>query len=343
MVGRDAGVMRAATGNRGRPRLPTGSRWLAGATAALLVFLGSIASIAQVDDPPPQVCDTPTRTMTLFAEPLGPKRFGYGLSPTSASIPGPTIEMLEGECLAVTLVNDTDRRLSMHAHGVDYTVASDGTPMNHGCVRPGRARTYVFEAHAPGTRPDGSLQPGSAGYWHYHDHCMGGDHGTAGIRSGLFGGFIVRRPGDPVPDVPTFVLTMGPGVTIDLLKAPDTPVFRAREGQRVEFEVIAYGDLFHTFHLHGHRWVDNRTGLPASPQDPTRVIDNRTVGPAASFGFQVIAGEGVGPGAWMYHCHVQGHSDAGMSGIFLVTTADGQVPMSVAEALQRWRDGELDA
>ncbi len=331
--------MRAALGQGGRSPRP-GPRVLFGATVVLLVLLGSISSVAQVEGRPPQACDTPTRSMTLFAEQLGPKRFGYGLTPGRASIPGPTLEMYEGECLAVTLVNDTDRRLSMHAHGVDYTVASDGTPLNHGCVAPGHARTSVFAAHPPAVRPDGSLEAGSAGYWHYHDHCMGGDHGTEGIRSGLFGAFIVRRPGDPVPDVPTFVVTMGPGISIGLLKAPNTPVFEAQEGQRVEFEVIAYGDLFHTFHLHGHRWVDNRTGIPSAPGDPTPVIDNRTVGPADSFGFQVIAGEGVGPGAWMYHCHVQGHADAGMTGIFMVSTADGQVTSTASDALQRWLESE---
>jgi FtsP/CotA-like multicopper oxidase with cupredoxin domain len=330
--------MRAALLEEGRPPRSR-SRLLVGTTAALLLLFGGVTSVAQVDEPP-QACGAPTRSITMFAEPLGPDRFGYGLTPGTASIPGPTLEMREGECLAVTLVNDTERRLSMHAHGVDYTVASDGTPLNAGCVAPGRARTYFFAAHAPATRPDGSLEPGSAGYWHYHDHCMRGEHGTEGIRSGLFGGFIVRRPGDPVPDVPTFVVVMGPGKTIGLLKAPDTPVFEAELGQRIEFEVITHGDLFHTFHLHGHRWVDNRSGLPASAEDQTAVIDNRTVGPADSFGFQAIAGEGVGPGAWMYHCHVQGHSDAGMTGIFLVTAPGGLIPVPVGEALERWREGE---
>jgi FtsP/CotA-like multicopper oxidase with cupredoxin domain len=328
----------AAPDNGGRPRGSPATRALLGASAVLIALVGSIASVAQVTEPAPQVCDDPTRSISLFAEQLGPRRYGYGLTPGTASIPGPTIEMFEGECLAVTLVNDTDRRLSMHAHGVDYTVASDGTPLNKGCVRPGRARTFVFQAHPPAARPDESLEAGSAGYWHYHDHCMGGDHGTEGIRKGLFGAFVVRRPGDSEPDVPPFVVMMGPGMTIGLRKAPDTPVFEAAEGQRVEFVVIAHGDLFHTFHLHGHRWVDNRTGIPVGPDDPAQLIDNRTIGPADSFGFQVIAGEGVGPGAWMYHCHVQGHSDAGMTGLFVVTTPDGTLTQAAREALDRWPD-----
>jgi FtsP/CotA-like multicopper oxidase with cupredoxin domain len=52
----------------------------------------------------------------------------------------------------------------------------------------------------------------------------------------------------------------------------------------------------------------------------------KITGPADSFGFQVIAGEHVGPGAWMYHCHVQSHSDMGMAGLFLVAKEDGTIP-----------------
>jgi manganese oxidase len=51
----------------------------------------------------------------------------------------------------------------------------------------------------------------------------------------------------------------------------------------------------------------------------------------------VIAGERVGPGAWMYHCHVQGHSDAGMAGIFAVAGADGRMSDRTKRALDSWR------
>ena len=267
-----------------------------------------------------QDCENPARSITLYAVTMKRGRIGYGLTPRSPSIPGPTITMTEGECVAVTLVNRTKKQVSTHAHGVDYTVASDGTPLNKSCVRPGRSRTLLWRTHAPGTRPDGTTRPGSAGYWHYHDHCMGSPHGTAGIKSGLFGALIVRRAGDPLPDRKPFVVVMGPGSTINLQKAPRTPTFVATEGERVEFVVIGHGDDFHTFHLHGHRWAANRTGLPDGASE-VPVIDNRTVGPADSFGFQVVAGEGVGPGSWMYHCHVQEHSDAGMTGMLMVKRA----------------------
>uniref|UniRef100_UPI0011C833FC multicopper oxidase domain-containing protein n=1 Tax=Microbispora sp. CSR-4 TaxID=2592813 RepID=UPI0011C833FC len=68
------------------------------------------------------------------------------------------------------------------------------------------------------------------------------------------------------------------------------------------------------------------TGTLTNPDDQSRIIDTKTTGPAESFGFQIIAGEQVGPGMWMYHCHVQNHSDMGMAGMFIVTDANGNVP-----------------
>lgn len=304
---------------------------------ALALLAGSVPTVAgpRVLAQPFQSCDDPTSSTSLYAEPMGKNRIGYGLTPKSASIPGPTIVMTEGDCKQITLVNDSKQSLSMHAHGVAYSVASDGTRLNKSCVKPGRSRTYVFSAPGPATRADGTLDPGTAGYWHYHDHCLGTPHGTGGINKGLFGALIVRRTGDPVPDKPPFVIVFK-GTTINMQKAPKTPVFEANEGERVEFVVIGHGNLFHTFHLHGHRWVDNRTGLPTGAEND-RIIDNKTLGPADSFGFQVIAGEHVGPGAWMYHCHVQGHSDAGMSGIFMVKTPGGQMTQAARETMRTWK------
>ena len=34
----------------------------------------------------------------------------------------------------------------------------------------------------------------------------------------------------------------------------NTPVFRARVGETVQWDVLSLGDDFHTFHVHGHRW-----------------------------------------------------------------------------------------
>lgn len=315
------------------------------ASFALLASLGalfySVPTSAQlglnVVGPEDQACTDPTESTTLFAVRKKNGKVAYGHTRATASIPGPTIDLTEGTCMQINLVNDTPERISFHPHGVDYSFKSDGTTISGSCVPPGESRTYVINAHAPGTRADGTVVAGSAGYWHYHDHCMGTPHGSEGVRRGLFGALVVRRPGDPVPDTEPNVLVMS-GTQFNLKRAPRTPIIRANQGQRVEFVVIGHGELFHTFHLHAHRWADTRTGLLSSPTDNSPVIDNKVVGPADSFGFQVVAGEGVGPGAWMYHCHVQSHSDAGMVGIFLVRTPEGEVTPASRRALKRWRE-----
>ncbi|HVL80911.1 MAG TPA: multicopper oxidase domain-containing protein [Actinomycetota bacterium] len=318
------------------------------------VALGAMASAVLVASPhtaPPldadgsQSCDVPTQRITLYAEELpredGRIRLAYGLTPDSASIPGPTIEMFEGECVAITLVNNVRAAtlaelrddpllgsrdpnmplgVSLHVHGVKYTVESDGTHVSEtqsSIVPPdGGVRTYVWYAAPRIATAQRVTSQGTAGYWWYHDHIAGTDHGTGGLYSGLLGGLVVRRAGDLKPDRPTNVVAFTPNQTINFKAYPDTPRFTAKEGERVEFLVIGIGDEFHTFHLHAHTWADNRTGILANQLDDTQLIDAKTIGPSETFGFQVIAGEDVGPGSWMLHCHVQLHSDFGMVTFF---------------------------
>jgi FtsP/CotA-like multicopper oxidase with cupredoxin domain len=294
------------------------------ATAAALTPLAVPGRAAAATAAKPGDEPSPIRRMTLYAEKLPNGQMGYGLKPGQATIPGPLIEMVEGETLEIDLVNNLDVAASLHVHGVDYDTASDGTKMNNSVVEPGGRRTYVWRTHAPGRRTSGVFEHGSAGYWHYHDHTVGTDHGTVGIRAGLYGPLVVRRKGDIRPHKQFTVVFND--MTINNRAAHDAPQFVAKLGQRVEFIVITHGDLFHTFHIHGHRWADNRTGLLESPTDPTRIIDTKTVGPGDSFGFQVVAGDRVGPGMWMYHCHVQSHADMGMAGVFMVTDKDGTMP-----------------
>ncbi|HEU5471068.1 MAG TPA: multicopper oxidase domain-containing protein [Actinophytocola sp.] len=275
-----------------------------------------------------------TRRITLYAEALPGGLFGYGTAPGQATVPGPVLEIWEGDTLEIDLVNATNQRLSIHPHGVDYSVDSDGSPLNDSFNDPGETRRYVWHTREMSAAAGRRFMPGSAGYWHYHDHAMGTDHGTAGIAKGLYGGLIVRRRGDILPERQFTVVFND--MMINNRMAPHTPMFEAHQGQRVEFICIGHGGLPHTFHLHAHRWADNRTGMLEGPADPSHVIDNKNLDPGSSFGFQVIAGEGVGPGVWMYHCHVQFHSDGGMVGLFLVRNPDGTMPPGAQAAIDRF-------
>jgi manganese oxidase len=336
--------------------LSTRVRLAVALTAALLLALPATGASGfdllglLGDEDRPTGCVEPDRSMTLYAEELEPfddgrTRLGYGTQPGAATTPGPLIEMVEGECLAVTLVNnvpeDTLRELrddpttgsgdpsmplgvSLHVHGVKYTASSDGTFETLSHVPPGESRTSLWFA-APQTVKGSELtSQGTAGTWWYHDHTVGTAHGTAGMNAGLVGGLVVRKATDPRPDH-TYTVVFGDDNTVNYRRFPSTDgcdpddpqpsntCFVAQEGDDVELVVIGIGDEFHTFHLHGHSWADNRNGLLLDPTDQTPLIDNKTLGPGDSFGARVTAGEIVGPGHWMMHCHVQDHSDAGMA------------------------------
>lgn len=121
---------------------------------------------------------------------------------------------------------------------------------------------------------------------------------------------------------PTDADLMGSGPvagTDAVLPPPLTLTLRARLGERVRVRVVSYGQQFHTFHLHGHLWLDDGT--------PT---DTHTLGPAEVYDkAEFYAGAGAddptpraGVGDWMLHCHVEMHMATGMWGLFRVEPTD---------------------
>lgn len=163
-----------------------------GAVAATGVTSLSVASASSAAPAPMAAEAGPKRApaggkvhhLTMVAERLGTGKIGYGFEKGKASIPGPLIDIVEGDTVHIEFTNLTDVDASLHVHGVDYDIANDGTRMNKSHVEPGGTRTYTWRTHRPGKRADGTYREGSAGYWHYHDHVVGTDHGTGGIRQG---------------------------------------------------------------------------------------------------------------------------------------------------------------
>ncbi|HHT9153047.1 MAG TPA: multicopper oxidase domain-containing protein, partial [Candidatus Hypogeohydataceae bacterium YC40] len=86
-------------------------------------------------------------------------------------------------------------------------------------------------------------------------------------------------------------------------------VWRAKMGEKVRFHLINSSEEVHTFHTHGHRWVDQASG---------HLIDNIGLVPFTSYVLEFVAGEGVGPGNWSFHCHFFEHMMAVMAGVFVV-------------------------
>ena len=234
-----------------------------------------------------------------FASPLGP--------PT---IPGPTLHAEVGDVLRVHFRNGDesfDQAVTMHPHGVKYTPDYDGSFLGDftrigGFVAPGEEFTYVWEAAAD-----------SVGAWPYHDHGPG--HTLNSFR-GLFGAVVVTPKGATPPDVETVLVqhSFPPQVTgrsvlyqcfNGRVGAGNTPTVRAQVGQDVAWHVFGADNMFHTFHIHGHRWKD-----PAGAD-----VDNPSFGPHETVSARYVEDN---PGRWLYHCHVFSHQDAGMAGWYIV-------------------------
>ena len=218
-------------------------------------------------------------------------------------IPGPLLRARVGDRLRIHFKNmDTTLRNphSMHFHGVKYKPRSDGAFIPgfsgpDGNVRVGRSVTYKLNA-----RRD------SAGVWPYHDHSPSMHESIAG---GMWGAMSIRGRREPKPDreFVTVFAAMQDFQTINgRAFVGNTPIYRAKVGDRVQWDVVAIGDDHHTFHVHGHRWR-TAAGVPE---------DTRTIGPAESF--RVTWREDA-PGTWLYHCHVEQHMARGMIGLYRVT------------------------
>lgn len=218
-------------------------------------------------------------------------------------IPGPLLRARVGDRVIVHFKNmDTTFRRphSMHFHGFEYKPGSDGAYIpgfsgKGGNVKPGQTFTYRLVAGR-----------NSAGAWPYHDHSQSMAESIAG---GMWGAISIRGRREPRPDR-EFVTVLAPMQDFQTVNGRafvgNTPIYRAKVGDRVQWDVIALGDEHHTFHVHGHRWR-TPAGVPE---------DTRTVGPAESF--RVTWREDA-PGTWLYHCHVEDHMARGMIGIYRVS------------------------
>jgi FtsP/CotA-like multicopper oxidase with cupredoxin domain len=218
-------------------------------------------------------------------------------------IPGPTLHARVGDEIVVHFRNldtATTHPHSMHFHGVHYAVGSDGafTPgfSNKGAnVKPGDSFTYRLFAGAD-----------SVDVWPYHDHSPSMMESIAG---GLYGALSILGKNERKPDrefVVFFESQLGFMTFNGRAFIGNTPVFHARVGDLVQWDVLALGDDHHTFHVHGHRWRARDGSF----------LDTRAIGPAESFR---VRWREDAPGDWLYHCHVEDHMERGMVGLYRVS------------------------
>ena len=102
----------------------------------------------------------------------------------NGQVPGPTLDVREGDHVIVHFKNDLPEPTTVHWHGIHLPFESDGSPFHP--IKPGETHDYEF-----------TVRPGTAGTYWYHPHP---DHRTGfAIGKGLFGAIVVHAADDPLP------------------------------------------------------------------------------------------------------------------------------------------------
>ncbi|NIQ60338.1 MAG: multicopper oxidase family protein, partial [Gemmatimonadetes bacterium] len=101
-------------------------------------------------------------------------------------VPGPTLEVREGDRVIVHLRNELPDETTVHWHGLHIPWVADGSPFHP--LQPGEEVDLEF-----------TIPEGTAGTYWYHPHP---DHRTGyQVAKGLYGAFIVRAREDPLPEM----------------------------------------------------------------------------------------------------------------------------------------------
>jgi FtsP/CotA-like multicopper oxidase with cupredoxin domain len=101
----------------------------------------------------------------------------------NGTIPGPTLDVHEGDSVIIHFHNRLPDTTTVHCHGLHFAAAADGSPLYP--IAPGASYDYTFRVPA-----------GYAGTYWYHPHPD--KHTTFQVAMGLFGAIIIRAAHDPL-------------------------------------------------------------------------------------------------------------------------------------------------
>ncbi len=147
--------------------------------------------------------------------------YGYGFvsgdspmaaMPDSFSVPGPTLELVRGKRVEITIVNQSRDAAAVHWHGIELESYPDGVPGWSGTI--GTTIPFIL----PGDSLTVRFTPPRAGTFMYHSH----SNEMQQIASGMYGAIIVRDPAAPtdVPERTVLISDDGPTVKFTATSAP---------------------------------------------------------------------------------------------------------------------------
>ena len=223
----------------------------------------------------------------------------------NGSIPGPTIQVNEGDRVRLVVENRLPEPYSMHWHGLEIPNDMDGMPgISQDLIKPGETFTYEFTLKQNGT-------------FFYHSHMAMQE------MMGLIGLFIIhpRRAHTPRVDrdfgivlqgwallpnntIPNSLAMEFNWLTLNGKAGPATTPMLCKVGERVRIRLVNLGMDHHPIHLHGHQFYV--TGTEGGRIRTTAVIPENTVlvGVAQARDIEFVADN---PGDWHFHCHLPHH------------------------------------
>jgi manganese oxidase len=227
-------------------------------------------------------------------------------------VPGPRIQVTEGDRLRINVTNHLPEPTSVHWHGLILPNAMDGAAdITQAPIPPGGQYTYEFVAQQPGT-------------FFYHSHT----HVDRQQPLGLYGALIVEpRTAPATPDYDHEVVlqlqewTFKEGYTFPAMpmegalpnyftlngKAyPATEMVNMRVGERLRIRFIGSQSAFiHPMHIHGgpFRIIE----ADSYPVPEGAQLDKDTINVSPGERYDVIW-EALEPGKWLIHCHINHHT-----------------------------------
>ncbi|WP_454062467.1 multicopper oxidase domain-containing protein [Candidatus Nitrospira salsa] len=224
----------------------------------------------------------------------------------NGTMPGPTIEVYQGDRVRFVVHNDLPEPTSVHWHGLELPMQYDGVPgVTQDLIPPGKKHIYEFDLHQTGT-------------FFYHSHvAMQEAFGMAGL-------FIIhpKIAYDPPVDRDFVLLFQNffipPNAnradsmamdwnwhTINGRSGPYTTPMVCKHGERVRVRLVNFSPMqHHPVHFHGHTFWLTGTEAGRIPTSAWVPRNNTLVGVAMAQDFEFVA---FNPGDWIFHCHMVHH------------------------------------
>lgn len=223
----------------------------------------------------------------------------------NGSMPGPTIEVMQGDRVRIVFHNNLPEPTTVHWHGLEVPIAMDGVPaISQPLVEPGGMFTYEFTLHQHGT-------------FFYHSHMPMQE------MMGMIGFFIIHPkqaykpkvdrdfgiilqewailPNNTVPNTLSMEFNW---LTMNGKAGPATTPLIVRLGDRVRIRLVNLGMDHHPIHLHGQQFYVTGTEGGRVPESAWYPQNTVIVGVAQA---RDIEFDAIYPGDWMLHCHLPHH------------------------------------